>query len=89
MKNNQVLEKIKDFGYIQVEDRNIEENGGMLFMHIPTGLESLGKIELRYWKIHPRISITINSKQVYESGITTDELLLKFMEDTHNGWQEK
>jgi hypothetical protein len=87
--SQELIDKIKDFGYKQVEDRDMAENNGYLFKHSPIGLESLGSIELRYWTMHPRINVTINNKQVYESGITTDEKLLKFMEDIHDKYRKR
>lgn len=82
--SQEVIDKIKSFGYNQVEDRDLEENSGLLFKYFANG-----NIELRYWKIHPRINVTMNGKQVYESGITTNEKLLKFMEDVYDKWRGK
>jgi len=80
--SQEVISKIESFGYKRVEDRDLEENGGILFKYSPEG-----QVELRYWKIHPRVNVTYNGKSMYESGITTNEKLLKFMEDVYDKWR--
>jgi hypothetical protein len=64
----------------------MSENYGFLYQYIK-GKEGENH-QLRYWKIHPRINTTIYGRVAFDTGIITEDELIKILEDKEQKLKE-
>ncbi len=63
------------------EDRGMSENNGYLYRWYKT--------ELRFWTMYPRVSVSYNGETTFDTGVVTEDELLKILEEKEKIAREK